>query len=103
MYGTSPYNFLMVAPLKDARIELRVTAAQKEAIEKAAAIEGRTVTAFSADVLTQRADEVIQHDRRMRVDAYAFDAFVAVMDDPAREVEGLRDLFGRPSVFVDGE
>ncbi|MGL1432774.1 type II toxin -antitoxin system TacA 1-like antitoxin, partial [Vibrio parahaemolyticus] len=43
--GTSP---------KDARIELRVTAAQKEAIESAAAISGRTVTAFSTEVLTER-------------------------------------------------
>ncbi|MEX0152890.1 DUF1778 domain-containing protein [Microbacterium sp. LMI1-1-1.1] len=91
----------MAAPRKNARIELRVTAAQKESIEAAAAISGRTVTAFSADVLTERAEEVIQQDRQLRVEAEAFDAFLAVMDRPARSVEGLQDLFRRTSVFVD--
>ena len=92
--GTSP---------KDARIELRVTAAQKEAIESAAAISGRTVTAFSTEVLTERVQEVIQQDRRLRVDADAFDAFQSVMDRPARSVDGLRNLLTRTSVFVDGD
>ncbi len=101
MYGKIPYDAHMSTPLKDARIELRVTTAQKEAIEIAAAISGRTVTAFSADVLTERAEEVIQQDRQLRVDAEAFDAFLAVMDRPARSLEGLRDLFKRKSVFVD--
>lgn len=91
----------MATPLKDARIELRVTAAQKETIERAAAISGRTVTAFSAEVLTKRAEEVIQQDRQLRVDAEAFDAFQAIMDQPARSIEGLRDLMTRKPVFAD--
>ena len=91
----------MTTPLKDARIELRVTAAQKETIECAAAISGRTITAFSAEVLTERAEEVIQQDRQLRVDAAAFDAFQAIMDQPARSLEGLRDLMTRKPVFAD--
>lgn len=90
----------MTTPLKDARIELRVTAAQKEAIEEAAAITGRTVTAFSADVLTERAEAVIQQDRQLRVDAAAFDTFLEIMDRPTQSLEGLRDLLTRKSVFV---
>lgn len=88
-------------PLKDARIELRVTSAQKERIETAAAIAGRTVTDFSAEVLTERAEEVIQQDRQLRVDAKAYDAFLAVIDGPARSIEGLRELMTRKPVFVD--
>lgn len=91
----------MATPLKDSRIELRVTAAQKETIERAAAISGRTITAFSAEVLTERAEEVIQQDRQLRVDAAAFDAFQAIMDQPARPLAGLRDLMTRPPVFSD--
>ncbi len=90
-------------PVKDARIELRMTAAQKEAIETAAAITGRTVTDFSAATLTARAEEVIQQDRRLRVDAHAFDAFHSAMDRPARSLDGLRDLLTRTSVFTDGD
>jgi len=88
-------------PLKNARLEFRVTAEQKEAIEEAAAIEGRTVTDFSASALVERAQEVIQRERRLRVDAIRFDAFLEVMDRPARSVDGLRELMNRESVFVD--
>lgn len=88
-------------PLKSARLELRVTADQKETIEEAAAIEGRTVTDFSASVLVERAQEVIERERRLRVDAVRFDAFIEVMERPPRTVEGLRELLRRESVFVD--
>ncbi|MFK0239561.1 DUF1778 domain-containing protein [Microbacterium sp. NPDC090281] len=89
------------SPLKNARLEFRVTAEQKEAIEEAAAIEGRTVTDFSASVLAERAQEVIERDRRLRVDAVRFDAFIEVMERPPRTVEGLRELLSRGSVFID--
>lgn len=88
-------------PLKSARLEFRLTADQKEAIEEAAAIEGRTVTDFSASVLVERAQEVIDRERRLLVDAVRFDAFIEVMDRPARSVDGLRELLKRESVFVD--
>ncbi|MCK2025666.1 DUF1778 domain-containing protein [Microbacterium sp. SSW1-47] len=91
----------MSTPLKNARLEFRVTSEQKAAIEEAAAIEGRTVTDFSAAALVERAEEVIQRDRRMLVDMVRFDAFIEVMDRPARSIDGLRTLLDRESVFVD--
>lgn len=93
----------MTGPLKNARIELRVTSAQKQAIENAAALSGRTVTAFSAEVLVSRAEEVIQEDRRLRVDAATFEAFQVVMEEPAHAAAGLRDLMNRKSVFRDDD
>lgn len=61
---------------KSARLDFRVTAEQKATIEEAAAIEGRSLTDFSASTLVERAQEIIQRDRRPRVDAVRFDAFV---------------------------
>ncbi|MDX2398961.1 DUF1778 domain-containing protein [Microbacterium algeriense] len=49
----------------------------------------------------ERAQEVIQRDRRLRVDAIRLDAFVEVMDRPPRSVAELRDLLTRETVFVD--
>lgn len=89
------------APLKNARLEFRITSEQKDAIEEAAAIEGRTVTDFSASALYERAQEVIERERRLRVDAIRFDAFIEVMDRPSRSVAGLHELLSRESVFVD--
>lgn len=102
-YGDLPYTQVMTpsSSLKNARLEFRVTAEQKEAIEEAAAIEGRSVTDFSSSALVERAQEVIQRERRLRVDAVQFDAFLEVMDRPARSVDGLRELMNRGSVFVD--
>ncbi|WP_417554949.1 DUF1778 domain-containing protein [Microbacterium sp.] len=81
-------------------MELRVTAEQKRAIEEAAAIEGRSVTDFSASTLVERAQDVILRERQLRIDAQQFDAFAALLDRPARTAEGLRDLMARKSVFV---
>lgn len=82
-------------------MEFRVTSTQKQAIEAAAAIEGRSVTDFSANVLVEYAHEVIQRDRQLRIDASRFDAFAALMDRPPRTVDGLRELMSRKTVFVD--
>lgn len=85
--------------LKDKRLELRLTAEQKAIVERAAAVQGRTVTDFSAHTLTERAREVIDQDRQLKASAEAFDAFSRLLDEPAREIDGLRELFQRRSVF----
>ena len=101
-YGKIPYaEGMATTPLKNARLEFRVTAEQKETIEAAAAIEGRSVTDFSADALVERAEMVIQRDRELRVDAARFDAFLKIMDSPSRPLAGFRELMTRESVFVD--
>ncbi len=102
VYGDLPYDCCVsTQPLRDKRIELRATSAQKEAIEAAASIEGRSVTDFSLAVLTERAEQIIHRDRELRVSAEAFDAFTAVLDRPAQSVDGLRELLARPSIFRD--
>lgn len=91
----------MATPLKDERIELRVTRQLKEDLQTAAAIEGRSVSDFSTTVLAEHAQAVIRRDRELRVEAEQFDAFTAILERPARSVEGLRDLLTRTPVFVD--
>ncbi|CAM5406476.1 type II toxin-antitoxin system TacA family antitoxin [Leifsonia shinshuensis] len=88
-------------PTKDRRIEVRVTSAQRELIERAALLQGRTVSDFTADTLTERAEEVVRRDRELRVDEEAFAAFAEALDAPAQTVEGLAELFRRRSVFID--
>lgn len=91
----------MSPTLKNARLELRLTEEQKAAIETAASISGRTVSDFTATVVTQHAHVVIQEDRQLRVDAEHFDAFIHALETPGKSVEGLRELLSRKSVFVD--
>lgn len=91
----------MSPTLKNARLELRLTEAQKAAIESAAVIEGRTVSDFTATVLTEHAEEVIRQDRQLKINAAQFDLFLEILEKPGRSIEGLKELFARESIFVD--
>jgi uncharacterized protein (DUF1778 family) len=86
---------------KDNRLELRLTSEQKQAIEQAAAIAGRSITEFSVPLLLDKANEVIQKDRQLRMSKEAWEAFNAILDRPARNLSGLADLMKRPSVFTE--
>jgi len=91
----------MVVPIKSERLELRLTPDQKNTIEQAAAISGRSVTDFSVPLLVEEAGEVVRQERELRLSKQAWDAFNRVLDEPAKPVAGLADLLRRPSVFSD--
>lgn len=101
MYGGLPYSGGMNTVTKSDRLELRLTAAQKAEIERAAALSGRSVTDFSVPVLVREASEVIRIDHELQLSKRSWDAFSKILDRPARPVKGLADLLSRPSVFTD--
>jgi len=84
---------------KDDRLAVRVTARQKETIERAAAVLGRNVTEFTVQALTERAEEVLTDRHTFGVSQEAWDEFIARLDSPARPVAELVALLRRPSVF----
>lgn len=90
-----------MATTKDKRLELRVSGQQKELIEQAAAIEGRSISDFATTALTERATDVVRRERELQIEAEAFDRFAAILDEPGTYNEGLADLLRRPSVFID--
>ncbi|MDN4612948.1 DUF1778 domain-containing protein [Leifsonia sp. F6_8S_P_1B] len=90
-----------MATMKDKRLEVRVSGHQKELIEQAAAIEGRNLSEFATIALTERATEVIRREHELQMEAETFDRFSALLDEPARTIDGLTDLLRRPSVFID--
>lgn len=85
---------------KDGRLELRLTRQQKESIEEAAALSGRSVTDFSVPILVAEAAQVIQ-ERDLAMSEEAWDAFQEILDRPAKRIDALADLLKRPSVFID--
>jgi len=91
----------MASATKNDRIELRLTSDQKQEIEQAAAISGRSVTDFSVPLLVEQASEVIRQEREVRMSKPAWDAFNEILDRPAKPLSGLADLLQRPSVFTD--
>ena len=99
-YGSLPYTWLM-ATTKSERLELRLTPHQKQDIERAAAISGRSVTDFSVPLLVEEAGDVIRQERELQMSKDAWDAFNRVLNEPAKPLSGLADLLHRPSVFSD--
>lgn len=85
--------------MKSERLAVRVTARQKQAIERAAAVLGRTVSDFSVQALTERAEEVLTDQRAFAVSQETWDEFMAHLDAPARPVSELVALMRRPAVF----
>ncbi len=91
----------MTTATKNDRLELRLTQRQKNEIEHAAALSGRSITDFSVSVLVKEAEDVILRERDLMMTEKAWDAFTNVLDQPARTPEGLTDLLSRPSAFVE--
>lgn len=91
----------MAAARKDDRLELRLTREQKQYIEQAAAISGRSVTDFSVPLLVDQANEVIRQERQVMMSKDAWSTFNDILDRPATPLAGLADLLQRQSVFRD--
>ena len=79
------------------RLGLRASAEQADLIREAAALEGKTVSAFVVDTATSHARQVISDHRDLVLSQEAFQRFYAELDKPAEAVPELAELFRRPS------
>jgi len=86
----------MAATTKDARLNLRLRAADDELIRQAADQTGQSVTEFFTTAAVARAHEVLADQRRFVLDDATWDEFVAVLDAPVRPNPRLLELFARP-------
>ncbi|MGN6199647.1 DUF1778 domain-containing protein [Humibacter sp.] len=93
----------LTAPLKPARIEARATVEQKTVIERAAALEGRTVSEFVLSTAVERAEAVIERQRVLRLSDEAFDDFMRTLDEPPQVIPELDRLLRRAPVWADPE
>ena len=86
---------------KSERIGLRATPEQRSLLEAASRAEGRSVTDFVLDHATRAAEDVLADRRVFTLDEDRWAQFATLLDRPAEEVPGLRDLMRRPSVLDD--
>jgi uncharacterized protein (DUF1778 family) len=68
--------------VKDARLDLRLTAAQRQLIQRAADLTGTTVAGFAVSRLVDDATQVIAQGRTLALDPQDWDIFVAALDTP---------------------
>lgn len=82
------------------RIALRVTPRQKQTIEAAAAMFGRSVTDFAVQAAVAKADEALADQRVFSVSDEKWDEFQRLLDEPLTPNAGVAELFSKRSVFT---
>jgi uncharacterized protein (DUF1778 family) len=82
-------------PVKDDRLHVRLTSAQRARVNQAAAAEGRTVTEFALAALAERAEHVLADRRLFELDDAAWESFQALLDRPAQAKPRLAELLAR--------
>lgn len=81
---------------KDSRLNLRLTQEDDELIRRAAFTVGQTVSEFLSASAIDHAHEVLANQRHFVLDEETWDAFVGLLDQPARPDPRLTELFARP-------
>jgi len=84
---------------KSERLALRIAAADKSKLVRAAAIQRRTVTEFVLASSREAAEHVLGDQTRFRLPPAKHRAFLAALDAPPRKISGLRRLLSRRSVL----
>ncbi|WP_044563248.1 DUF1778 domain-containing protein [Azospirillum sp. B4] len=77
------------------RLEARITAEQKDLIERAAALQGRSVTDFVLASVQDAARRAIDEHQRLELSVRDSQAFVAALCNPQPVNDRLRDTIRR--------
>ena len=83
------------------RLEARMTRSQKEVIQRAAHLQGRTMSEFVIVTALQAANEIIQGDTRIKLSDKASRAFAEALLNPAKPTEPLKRAFADHTRLVD--
>lgn len=83
-------------PRKDRVLNVRVTEGQRADYERAAALEGVSVSALVTSAADRRADEVLRAHASMAVPSEVFDQMLAALDEPARLAPALDRALSKP-------
>lgn len=80
---------------RDQRLEARVTPDQKELIERAACVQGRTVTDFVVSALQKAAKQAIAEHTVWKLTQEQQKVFIDALMDPPAPNQKLREAYKR--------
>ena len=90
-------------PARTTKLDLRLSPQAKQTLTAAARASHRSVTQFVLESALSRAEETLIERRRFELSATQWEAFIAALDAPPRELPRLRQLFREPSPFEAAE
>lgn len=83
------------ATASSAVINLRAPVAQRELIDRAAQLQGKSRTEFMLEAAREKAEQVLLDQVLFTVSAQQFQAFQALMDAPIAQNAGLQRLLAK--------
>ena len=78
-------------------INLRTPPAQRELIDRAARLQGKSRTEFMLEASREKAEQVLLDQTLFTVTAQQFKAFEALMNQPLADNPGLLQLLAKPA------
>lgn len=88
-----------VTERKNERIDVRVTAAAKDTLQRAAALSHKNVSEFLLDAGLQAASESLADRRIFALDEADWEAFQEILDRPVEHKPRLSRLLSEPGVL----
>ena len=80
---------------RSARLGLRATPEQEAVLRRAADVAHKSLTDFILDSACQAAEQTLLDQRLFMVSGVQYQALLELLDRPAQDNQGLRDLFAR--------
>jgi uncharacterized protein (DUF1778 family) len=87
--------------LKNERLNIRASRAEKAVIEQAAGLSHMGVSQFMLQAALRSAEHVLAEQSRFVVPAGEWRDFVAQLERPARVIPALSDAASKPSPFTE--
>lgn len=86
--------------VRSEKLDLRLTSSHKRALEAAASLTRRSVSAFVLESALARADETLADRRTFVLSSDQWKAFTAALDAPPRPLPRLHRLLTEPGFFT---
>lgn len=90
---------MTIAPIKDSRLAVRMSAVEKELLERAAAATHQTLTEFVVKTCLEAADAVLADQTVFAVSDEQFDWLKQLVNKPFDATDGWDTLMSRKSTF----
>ncbi|PCS22997.1 type II toxin-antitoxin system TacA family antitoxin [Candidatus Enterovibrio escicola] len=83
-----------MSALKKERVEYRVTAEEKLALEEAAILSSTTVSRFISETMAQKVEAVILERKRLLVSHEQWKNVMFALENPPEPTELMKEIFG---------
>jgi uncharacterized protein (DUF1778 family) len=87
--------------IRSEKLDIRLSAEAKRILASAATAQRRSISDFVLESALSRAEDALADRRRFGLDAERWDAFMAALEAPPRDLPRLKRLLNEPDAFAE--